>query len=579
MRGKMKWLFGPGLFLLLSSLASPGQPAEAASMELRGKALVGELGCTSCHTELRLDTGLRERTPDLGSAGLRYRPAWLFEFLQRPVKVRQHLGHARMPDFHLTEKEAVALVAFLQTQRKTSGQWPPLPEAIASQLKSQPQPVTRGQLQAELSRGLLCLTCHKLDGQGGNIGIELSSVGYRLQPDWVRQYLVAPAMFGVSPITMPPQFYQLATDRGSFRELGPGAAERIRVITDHLASLNTPRREALEQAYHRAIAVSPEANAIVGEKLFTALNCAACHRHESIPPRLQHAAPDLTREGLRVNKPWLEAYVKNPQPIRPFGFRPGDGSRMPDFQLSDEEAAAISGFLAAQKEGAEGFVTEFLPQALSAFAQSKAKRLLTDKLSCLGCHQLGDQGGRIGPNLSSASARLKPAYVYRIIENPRAVAPHSIMPRVPLAEETIRLVASYLLQQEHRSSPAKYLSAIEHDLIPLDQRPPGGPKIRQSYLSHCAACHGPDGQGNGYNARFLPVKPTAHANAAYLATRPDDTLYDGIHAGGYILNRSHLMPPWGETLPPREIQELIGFLRTLCQCQGPAWSLDGTKIP
>jgi hypothetical protein len=75
------------------------------------------------------------------------------------------------------------------------------------------------------------------------------------------------------------------------------------------------------------------------------------------------------------------------------------------------------------------------------------------------------------------------------------------------------------------------------------------------------------------------VKPTAHANASYLAMRPNDTLYDGIHSGGYILNKSHLMPPWGETFQPWEIQQLVGFLRTLCQCQGPPWSLDGAKQP
>jgi len=577
MRGKTKWLFAPGMFLSLSFVAASGQPVVTASLELRGKALVGELGCASCHSELRLDTTLRERTPDLSSAGLRYRPAWLFEFLQHPAKVRQHLGRARMPGFHLSEKEALALTAFLETQRTTSGQWPPLPEAIVKQAGAPPGPVPREQVQAELSNGLLCLTCHKFDGKGGVLGIELTSVSYRLQPDWVRQYLVSPAMFGVPPTVMPPQFHQVAADGRSFRELAPGAAGRISRLTDHLCSVDAPAREALERKYAAAKAASPEANAIPGEKLFAALNCAACHRHHSIRPHSQPAAPDLTREGLRVNKAWLDGYLKHPQPLRPFGHRPGDGSRMPDFRLEDEEAAAIGAFLAAQKEGAKTFSAEFHPQALSAFSQNKAKLLLTEKLSCLGCHQLGDQGGRIGPSLSGAGARLQPAYVYGIIQNPRTVAPHSIMPRIPLMEETARLIANYLLQQTNSPLPAPYLSATGHTLLPPAASLSNAPSIRQTYLSHCAPCHGPDGQGNGYNAQFLPVKPTVHANAAYLATRPDDTLYDGIHSGGYILNKSHLMPPWGETLQPKQIRDLVGYLRTLCECQGPPWSLDGAK--
>ena len=579
MRGKMKWLYAPGMFLWLSSAAAPGQPPATASLEMRGKTLVGELGCASCHTELRLDTTLRERTPDLSSAGLRYRPAWLFEFLQHPVKVRQHLGLARMPGFHLTVKEALALVAFLATQRTTSGQWPPLPEAIVKQAGALPGPVPREQVQAELSNGLLCLTCHKFDGKGGVLGIELATVGYRLQPEWIRRYLVAPAAYGVPTAVMPPQFYQLAADGKSFREIRQGAADRISRLTDHLCSLDAPAREALERKYAAAKAASPEANALLGENLFTAFNCAACHRHHSIRPRQQPTAPDLTRAGLRVNKAWLDGYLKHPQPIRPFGYRPGDGSRMPDFRLSEEEAAAISAFLAAQKEGVKTFPAGFSPQPLSAFSQNKARLLLTEKLSCLGCHQLGDQGGRIGPSLSGAGARLQPAYVYGIIQNPRAVAPHSIMPRIPLTEETARLIANYLLQQTNSPLLAPYLSATEHTLLPPAASLSNAPSIRQTYLSHCAPCHGPEGQGNGYNARFLPVKPTAHANAAYLATRPDDTLYDGIHAGGYILNKSHLMPPWGETLEPAQIRELVAYLRMLCQCQGPPWSLDGAKNP
>ena len=578
MRGTIKSLFVAGAFLSFSFAVS-GQETDQIPLVTRGKALIGELGCASCHTDLRLDNTLRERTPDLSSAGLRYRPSWLFEFLQNPVKVRQHLGRARMPDFHLNENEALALVAFLEMQRTASGQWPPLPESVLKPARAPADPVSREQLRAELSNGLLCLTCHKFDGKGGVLGVELANVAHRLRPEWIRQYLVAPAMFGVSPAAMPHQFYRVAPDGKSFQELTPRAADRVVVLADHLGSLQSPLGISLEEKYDRAKAALPGVDAILGEKLFTAFNCVACHRHHSIQPLAQPAAPDLTREGSRVTRSWLEGYLKRPQAIRPFGHRPGDGSRMPDFRLSDEEAAAIAAFLRTQKAGAETFPVGFRPRPLSVFSQNKAKGLLTEKLSCLGCHQFGDHGGRIGPNLTGAGARLQPDYVHNIIQNPRAVAPHSIMPRIPLNDETTRLIASYLLLQTNSPATLQYLSATEHSLLPLGEINSGVTNIRHTYSSHCAGCHGSKGQGDGYNARFLPVKPTAHAGANYLSTRSDDTLFDGIHSGGYILNKSHLMPPWGETLEPRRIQELVVYLRTLCQCEGPPWSRDGANKP
>jgi mono/diheme cytochrome c family protein len=100
---------------------------------------------------------------------------------------------------------------------------------------------------------------------------------------------------------------------------------------------------------------------------------------------------------------------------------------------------------------------------------------------------------------------------------------------------------------------------------------------RDNYLKYCAACHGNEGRGDGFNARFLPRAPTVHADSIYMSTRPDDTLYDGVAAGGAILNKSHLMPPWGGSLSPKEIEELVAYMRTLCRCQGPAWSLDNEK--
>src|SRR5262249_14885383 len=142
-----------------------------------------------------------------------------------------------------------------------------------------------------------------------------------------------------------------------------------------------------------AKAAFPEANAAKGEMIFRSLNCAGCHRHFPIGPRLAEAAPGLAQESRCVARPWLEDYLKHPTAVRPFGYRPGDGSRMPDFFVTDGEATELVNFLNTAPETASAW-PHFEPQHLSAFSKSKALVLLQDKLSCLGCHRLGEQGGR-----------------------------------------------------------------------------------------------------------------------------------------------------------------------------------------
>jgi mono/diheme cytochrome c family protein len=518
-------------------------------------ALIGQLGCANCHSDLPFKGNLRESAPDLSSAGLRYEPGWLFEFLRKPSRVRRHLGPGRMPNFHLSTNETVALIAFLETQTVPILGSVEIPERVKSGIAGT-MPVTSALFQSTLTNGLICLSCHTFEGKGGIQGIELSSVGYRLRREWVKEYLVAPLRFGVAHSVMPAQFFDVTNQ---FRELTPDAAQKIQIIGSYLSSLNAPRRQSLQANYEAAKAAFPKASAELGRSIFISQNCAACHRHHNVQPRDQ-AAPELTKEAARVTKSWLESFLKRPHAIRPFGYHPGDGSRMPDFGLSDQEVKEVVSALGAQ-------AAQSAKPPLSAFSKRKAKLLLTEKLSCLGCHRYGETGGRIGPDLTHANRRLRPEYVRSIIQNPRETNPHTIMPQVPMPEPTAKLIADFLLQQDERVSDSRYLSLTENALL----------FATNTYAKYCAACHGANGQGDGFNAAFLPKKPTPHANASEMSWRPDDTLYDAIHSGGSIVNKSHFMPPWGQSLSPKEIKDLVAHIRSLCQCEGPPWSRDNTK--
>ncbi len=547
---------------------------------LRGQQLVAQIGCAQCHADLPPQPAFRETTPDLSSAGLRYQTAWLFEFLQRPSRIRQHLGPARMPDFGLNPREALALALFLETQRHVPGHWPPLPAALERRDASSPATVSKVQFHAEMSRGLICLTCHDYEGQGGHRAVELTNASLRLRLEWITRYLVAPVMFGVSPATMPAQFFLPSDDRTHFREVTPDAAQKIQRITTHLSSLTAARRSALEEPLAEARRNFQDITATQGEILFRALNCAGCHRHHTIAPRAD-AAPTLAGEGLRVNKLWLASFLAKPTAIRPFGHQPGDGARMPDFHLTADEVGDVKDFLLSQRDGTAALQREYRAAPRSAFALNKASSLLRDKLSCLGCHALDGKGGRIAPDLGHSRQRLRPSYVLNMLLDPRAVAPHSMMPRAPVTEDAATLIADFLLLQNPPDGSTTYLSPLEHHTIrPPDHTANAAPpaaRAWRNYARFCAACHGAGGQGDGFNATFLQVKPTRHADRTAMSARPDDTLFDGIHGGGLLLNKSHLMPAWAGTLSAEEIRELVRHLRSLCECEGPEWSRDNAK--
>lgn len=548
------------LFLLspfaASSLAQP-QPSTAQ--------LMNDLACANCHPGLAFDSNIRDKTPDLSHAGRRYNPAYLFDYLQNPTRVRHHIGFSRMPDFFFDRQEALALALFLEKQTQVEGKWPEYPAALRSYQPKQLGRQERAEAQKLLVNELRCTACHTLEGEGENAATDLTTAGYRLRAEWLQHYLVAPHIFDGAKTAMPNFFFQLDLSRTKFAAMLSGADEMIQLTTRYLFSINQNKRELLQKAFEKAKTDSPEINAALGEKIFLAQNCLACHHHAAFSFPAIKNAPDLSNEGGRVKKEWLAAYLQKPQPLRPFGFYPGSGSRMPDYKLTGAEAAVFGGYLLKQKPSA---ASTFQPRKLSAFSMAKAQTLLKEKLSCLGCHQLGNDGGRIGPNLSSLKNRLQPGFVYQFIQNPQALQSETVMPKILMPPQTLDLIANFLLQQEIPAGAAPYLSLAGHPI----HAPHGQNEVESSYLKYCASCHGVSGDGKGYNAKFLPKAPASHADKAYMSTRPDGTLFDGVHAGGYILNKHHFMPPWGQTLSYEKIRQLVAYMRKLCQCEGPAWS-------
>lgn len=204
---------------------------------------------------------------------------------------------------------------------------------------------------------------------------------------------------------------------------------------------------------------------------------------------------------------------------------------------------------------------------LTHIGVERTERMLANRLACLGCHRIGDEGGRIGPSLNAISDRADAAYVANVVRDPARAIPGTLMPHQRLQNSDLERLTAYLMALPPQPADASG-AAIAPPTLADGERLNG----EALYARHCAACHGDTGLGDGWNAANLPVTPTAHANAQHMGARPDDTLFDAIYAGGFVLDRNPRMPAFGAMLDPDQIRALVAHIRTLCDCTQPAWA-------
>ena len=91
-----------------------------------------------------------------------------------------------------------------------------------------------------------------------------------------------------------------------------------------------------------------------------------------------------------------------------------------------------------------------------------------------------------------------------------------------------------------------------------------------TFTHYCQTCHGESGAGDGFNAFNLDPHPRDLSDPEFQKKKSDAELADAIRRGGAGVGLSALMPPWGHTLSPRQIDELVLYLRTLPTLRKPA---------
>ncbi len=389
---------------------------ESAPVLARGKEIFYEYGCRGCH---KVEGKERKKLgPPIRKIGGKVRVDWLFRWLRNP---RGYLPKAKMPEFLLSDREA-ADIALLLVPQGTSDK--PVSGSVA-----------RGRL---LFNELRCVTCHAVEGKGGNIGPDLSKVGSKLRPEWLLKWLRDPQE--IMPETRMPVF--------NFKE------QEVRDLAAFLLE-EYKDLEVDEDLASRNVKTVGKGNVRNGKVLIDKYGCTGCHEIEGVEDRGENGS-ELTRIGdihisrlefgeveiprkWRTIPNWLYNKIRKPRLFKP-------DLKMPDYHFSDEQAEAVTTYLlslTAEKVPAQYNLP--LGERPSDYNPQGDFGKVLEKYRCLVCHRIRGKGGTLAPDLSQEGSRVRKEWFVDYMKKPDTIRPILVerMIRLKIPDAEIQTLDSY----------------------------------------------------------------------------------------------------------------------------------------
>ena len=452
-----------------------GAETHGLAAAVRGRVLLGELGCANCHDDPR---GLADArpAPDLQTVGARVTGAYLERYLTSPMDAEP--GTA-MPDL-LRDLDGGALQ---RTAHELAAYLRSFATAPADDVAPDPDALALGE---ELWNTVGCRACHDAAPAG------LAHVKEKYTLTTLQRFLLAP--HAVRPAARMPKFALSPTEANALaNHLMRGAAERapdpevraadVDAGRGHFAArgcvhchqLDDPQRAPSTRAQPLA-QLDPQAgclsgtqgawphyalsdqqrddlrSALAGEPLagearvqqhLASRNCLACHARGDLDtledrgelfdthdPTLGlegRVPPPLTGVGAKLQPDWLHNTIAHGQQERPYLK-----TRMPGF------GAAFG----AELTPALTALDELPPTELQPLPKDRkeaeevikvGQQLAGDKgMGCIACHLFaGEQGGSMAgiDLLHSTGKRLRPEWFKRFLLDPYAFKPGTLMPK------------------------------------------------------------------------------------------------------------------------------------------------------
>ena len=398
----------------------------------QGEVRFRQMMCTTCHPlavtragETKLIGG--NIGPELTKVGTKVNELWLIAWLRNP---KSYLEHANMPRYGWSDEDLYKVSQYVMNKLTDSDLLTNIPQLGAA---TDDEVKMGKRLFAEKG----CASCHSLNGLGTqkDFGPDLTALGGKNASElefskakiqhnlvsYIQTKLQDPV--SVNPAARMPEYSWNQAD--------------LETVTTALLSQTGPAPTSALQ--HLVLAKKDASFQPVGAfaELYERYKCYACHKFDGYGGTL---APDLSYEGSRAQKKWIAEFLQNPQTIRPTLIL-----RMPQFNMSEKDAATVADYLAlaVQKpdiDPASVDAKQFTPQMAAM-----GKQLYEVKYQCQSCHTIGGTGGYVGPNLNNAGNWLTPAWIEAWLRDPQELQPDTIEPRRNFTEAEIRELAAYLI--------------------------------------------------------------------------------------------------------------------------------------
>jgi len=184
---------------------------------------------------------------------------------------------------------------------------------------------------------------------------------------------------------------------------------------------------------------------VMGKRVWHKYNCNDCHTILGIGG---YYSPDVTKTYSTRGENWLKTFLKNPESPDP------QRRKMPNQHLSEDEIKKLIVFL----KWVDAIDTNEWPPkpitvakttgvALTETSQALMGKNLYNQNRCDLCHQIGGQGGVIGPDLTKVGSQRDRLWLAKQIKDPKSNNPITQMPAyTQLSDDEIQALIAFLMR-------------------------------------------------------------------------------------------------------------------------------------